>query len=99
MRVHWTDNALKHLLDIYEYISQNSPFYAERMVDRLTKRSEQIASFPMSGRNVPEYPAEDIREMIEKPYRIIYRIKPGQIDVLAVVHGARLLSLDTERGE
>ncbi len=33
MRVHWTDNALKHLLDIYEYISQNSPFYAERMVD------------------------------------------------------------------
>ena len=26
MRVHWTDNALKHLLDIYEYISQNSPF-------------------------------------------------------------------------
>ena len=99
MRVHWTDNALKHLLDIYEYISQNSPFYAERMVDRLTKRSEQIASFPMSGRNVPEYPAEDIREMIEKPYRIIYRIKPGQIDVLAVVHGAQLLSLDTERGK
>lgn len=99
MRVHWTDNALKHLLDIYEYISQNSPFYAERMVDRLTKRSEQIASFPMSGRNVPEYPAKDIRELIEKPYRIIYRIKPDQIDVLAVVHGAQLLSFDIERGE
>ncbi len=76
MRVHWTNNALKHLLDIYEYISQNSPFYAQRIVDRLTKRSEQIASFPMSGRNVPEYLAEDIRELIEKPYRIIYRIKP-----------------------
>ncbi len=43
MSVRWTDNALKHLLDIYEYISQNSPFYAQRMVDRLTKRSEQIA--------------------------------------------------------
>ncbi len=96
MRVHWTDNALSHLLDIYEYISQNSPFYAQRMVDRLTKRSEQIASFPMSGRNVPEYPGEDIRELIEKPYRIIYRIKPDQIDVLAVVHGARLLNLDME---
>ena len=99
MRVHWTNNALKHLLDIYEYISQNSPFYAERMVDRLTKRSEQIASFPMSGRNVPEYSAEDIRELIEKPYRIIYQIKPDQIDVLAVVHGARLLSLGIEQGE
>ena len=96
MKVHWTDNALSHLLDIYEYISQNSPFYAQRMVDRLTKRSEQIANLPMSGRNVPEYSAEDVRELIEKPYRIIYRIKPDQIDVLAVVHGARLLSSDIE---
>ena len=99
MRVRWTDNALRHLLDIYEYISLNSPFYAQRMVDRLTTRSEQIADFPMSGRNVPEYFSEDIRELIEKPYRIIYRIKPDQIDVLAVVHGARLLSLDMKQGE
>ena len=75
MKVLWTENALKHLLDIYEYISQNSPTYATRMVDRLTRRSEQIANFPMSGREVPEYEAEDIREVIEKPYRIIYRVK------------------------
>lgn len=94
MRVHWTNNALKHLLDIYAYISQNSPFYAERMVDKLTKRSEQIAIFPLSGRNVPEYHAKEIREIIEKPYRIVYRIKPDQIDVLAVVHGAQLMNLD-----
>jgi len=45
---------------------------------------------------VPEYSAEDIRELIEKPYRIFYQIKPDQIDVLAVVHGARLLSSDIE---
>lgn len=68
------------------------------MVDRLTRRSEQIANFPISGRKVPEYAAEDIRELIEKPYRIIYRIKPNQIDVLAVVHSAQLLSLDIEQG-
>ena len=76
MKVLWTENALKHLLDIYEYISQNSPTYATRMVDRLTRRSEQIANFPMSGREVPEYEAKDIREVIEKPYRIIYRVNP-----------------------
>ena len=94
MRVRWTENSLRHLLDIYEYISQNSPFYAQRMVDRLTKRSEQIADFPMSGRNVPEYSANDIRELIEKPYRIIYRINSDQIDILAVIHGSRLLNFD-----
>ena len=91
MKVLWTENALKHLLDIYEYISQNSPTYATRMVDRLTRRSEQIANFPMSGREVPEYEAKDIREVIEKPYRIIYRLNPDQIDILAVVHAARQL--------
>ena len=40
---------------------------------------------------VPEYEAPDIRELIERPYRIIYRVMPDQIDVLAVIHGARLL--------
>jgi plasmid stabilization system protein ParE len=59
------------------------------MVDRLTRRSQQIAAFPLSGRTVPEYELDQIREIIEWPYRIIYHIKPDQIDVLAVVHGAR----------
>ena len=40
---------------------------------------------------VPEYGAPDIREVIERPYRIIYRIREGQIDVLAVVHSAQVL--------
>ncbi|MFB3896956.1 MAG: type II toxin-antitoxin system RelE/ParE family toxin [bacterium] len=94
MKVHWTANALEHLLDIYEYIAHDSPIYAKQMIDQLTRRSEQIASFPLSGRKVPEYDADDIREIIEKPYRIIYRIKPSQIDVLAVIHSAQLLPED-----
>ena len=91
MRVHWTKNAIEHLAGIFEYIEINSPTYARRVVDRITRRSEQIAEQPLSGRKVPEYAAEDIREVIEKPYRIIYKIKPNQIDVIAVIHGARLL--------
>ena len=91
MKVHWTDNAIHHLSGIYEYISLNSTTYAKRMVDRITRRSMQIANSPFSGRIVPEFQAEDIRELIEMPYRIIYRVKQEQIDVLAVIHGARLL--------
>lgn len=91
MKVYWTENAIGHLVNIYEYIAINSPTYGKRLVDRITRRSEQIALHPLSGRKVPEYDAADIRELIEKPYRIIYRIKPEQIDVVAVIHGARLL--------
>ena len=41
------------------------------MVDKNTLRSEQITDQPLSGRKVPEYQTDDIRELIEKPYRII----------------------------
>ncbi len=96
MKVRWTRNATEHLINIYEYIGVNSTTYAKRMVDRITKRSLQLANFPFSGREVPEYEAEDIRELIEYPYRIIYRIKSDQIDILAVIHGARKVPDDIQ---
>ncbi|MFO0515083.1 MAG: type II toxin-antitoxin system RelE/ParE family toxin, partial [bacterium] len=46
-------------------------------------------NFPFSGRLVPEFETEQIREVIEGSYRIIYYIKPEQIDVIAVLHAAR----------
>lgn len=89
MNVFWTDTAVRHLSAIYSYIAQNSPKYAERMVDRLTRRSQQIANFPLSGRVTAEFATEQIREVIEGSYRIIYYIKPDQIDILAVLHSAQ----------
>jgi addiction module RelE/StbE family toxin len=89
MKVHWTNTAVGHLDAIHAYISQDSSEYALRIVDKLTQRSQQIATFPLSGRTVPEYELGQIREIIEYPYRIIYYIKPDQIDVLAVLHGAQ----------
>lgn len=91
MNVRWTDTALQHLRGIYEYISQDSPVYARRVIDRVTARSKQIGKFPLLGGKVREYEADDIREVIERPYRIIYRVRPNQVDILAVVHAAQLL--------
>lgn len=89
MKVHWTDLAVKHLADIDEYIARTSPPYALRMVDRLTRRSQQIGSFLESGRVVPRKNDQNLREVFEGPYRIVYRIKADQIDVVAVIHGSR----------
>jgi len=89
MTAHWTDTAQDHLEAIYAYIAHDSPVYAKRMVDRLTRRSQQISAFPLSGRRVPEYDMDQIREVIEGMYRIIYHVKSDRIDVIAVVHSAR----------
>ena len=100
MKVHWTNTAEGHLDAIYAYIAQDSPEYARRLVDRLTRRSQQIAEFPFSGRRVPEYDVDPIREVIEGPFRIVYHIKSDQIDVLAVIHGAMdVLGRSEKEGE
>jgi toxin ParE1/3/4 len=64
------------------------------MVDRITRRTKSLARFPRLGPQVPEYEDESIRELFEHPYRIIYRIHQGRIQILSVVHGVR--SLPTE---
>jgi toxin ParE1/3/4 len=89
VKVFWTDTALGHLTGIHAFISHDSETYAQRVVDRLMRRAGQIALFPLSGRAVPEVSLPQIREVVEGNYRIIYYIKPDQIDILAVLHGAQ----------
>jgi plasmid stabilization system protein ParE len=91
VKVLWTESALAQLQAIHDYLARTSPEYALRIVDRLTKRSIQIAQFPLSGRMVPEYELNEVREVIEGPYRIIYLIVPeGQTaEVLAIIHSSR----------
>ena len=91
MKVLWTDAAVAQLEAIHDYVAQTSPEYARRIIDRLTKRSIQIASFPFSGRMVQEYELNEVREVIEGSYRMIYLIKEDedQIEVLAVIHSSR----------
>ena len=91
MTVFWTNAALDPLLALRDFLSTTSTAYAERTVDRLLRRGDQIADVPRSGRMVPEYGQADVREVVERPYRILYRIGPERIEVLAVLHGARPL--------
>ena len=96
MTVFWTDRAFDLLLQIREYLTLTSEVYAERAVERLVARSEQLGAFPTSGQRVPEYGRDDVREVIEAPDRVLYRIGPSRLDVLAVVHGHRALPAEVD---
>jgi toxin ParE1/3/4 len=60
------------------------------MIARVLARGHQLGEFPLSGRQVPERMDPALREVIEWPYRVIYRVQPTQVEVLAVVHGRRI---------
>ena len=85
MRVYWTEPAEEH----HAALSRTSPRYADRIVDRITARTKQIVRFPRSGTVTPHAEALQIRVIQEPPYRILYVIGSGHIEILGVLHGSR----------
>jgi len=92
IRVEWTEPAVSDLENIQDYISRDSAEYADAVVERLVFSVDRLVSFPESGRLVPESTDPKIRELLVQGYRVIYRLKKGAVQILAVVHGARNLS-------
>jgi toxin ParE1/3/4 len=86
MNVVWADRALKTLAKIHSKLTEDSPEVANRIIDEILKRGDQIASFPYSGRKVTFYNRNDIRELIEGKYRIIYRVRQERIEIINIFH-------------
>jgi plasmid stabilization system protein ParE len=94
MNVYWTEAALADLRAVHAYIARHSPRYADAMVRRILDRSELLSEHPLIGAVVSEYEQDMLREMLENPFRIIYRILPQRVDIIAVIHAARALPPD-----
>ena len=93
VRINWTFQAKDDLKDIAEYISKDSKRYAKLQVTRLKIRTRILKTQTRSGKIVPEINRENIRELIEGSYRIIYKIvEDNQIDILTIHHSARDLT-------
>jgi toxin ParE1/3/4 len=91
VRIVWTAFAIEDLRLIHDYIATDSKTYADRFIDKLMNRADKLEEFPKSGRVVPEFDTETVRELIEGNYRIIYEIKPDHIGIIRIHHAARLL--------
>lgn len=95
MSVTWSQEAGENLVDIEEFIVRDSVERAVRFIDALIDHTEAILTDnPRSGRAVPEIGNPDIRELIYRGYRIVYRLNGERIDILTVFEGHRLLRLN-----
>ncbi len=94
MKVRWSRDALEDLEDIHDYVSQDAPGRADELVEALIEAAERLETFPKSGRSVPEYDDSSIREVVKDSYRIVYRIQDDVVDVVTVIHGAKMLPLE-----
>lgn len=91
MKVRWTDQAFLRLAEIEDYIARHNPKAAARMIDRIIDRGDALAEQPHRGRPLPELPGTELREVIVGNYRVIYRVRDDQVEVLTVFEGHRLL--------
>jgi toxin ParE1/3/4 len=96
MKVHWTNRATARLRAIQQHIAKDSPQSARTEVEKILRRSWQLAEPPEIGHPVPGYDAEELREVLIRPYRLIYRLQETQIDVITVLHYRQLLPADLE---
>ncbi|MDW3197001.1 MAG: type II toxin-antitoxin system RelE/ParE family toxin [Cytophagales bacterium] len=93
VEVIWTNNALLDLNEIGEYIAKDSPKYAEITVSKLYYKVEVLVEYPKIGRVVPEAERENLRELIEGNYRIIYEIAEDSIYIMSVHHSSQMLRI------
>jgi plasmid stabilization system protein ParE len=91
LEVIWNDQALADVEAIKNYISRDSLARAEKVVAVIEQAAHGLGDFPYRFRKIPEFDDPHRRETFVYKYRLMYRVEPGCVRILRVVHGQRLL--------
>ena len=88
----WSNIAENDLKNIVEYIADDSPPNALKILKRIAQKASSLYTFPERGRIVPELRDQGIlqyRELVISPWRILYRISEKSVLVLSVLDSRR----------
>jgi len=87
----WSPAARDDLHDIVSFIARDNPNRAMSFGYELISETDRLQEFPEFGRIVPEYRNDDIREIIYRPYRLVYRVnhEAKLCEIARVWHSAR----------
>ena len=99
VRLVWSPEARKDLLDIYIVIGLENSAAAERQYDRIEAKAEALSHHPRLGARRPDIQPR-ARVLVEGPYLILYETHPdtddGPVDwveIVRVVDGRRDLTM------
>lgn len=91
-RVVWSPRAIRRATEAAQFIANDDPTAAAEWARRLFDSARRLANFPEMGRVVPEVGRSEIREIVFRDYRVVYRSAPRLVEVLTVRHGKRKFS-------
>ena len=87
-KVTMRQKAKTDLLDIWDYIADDSEKKADSLVDQIEKKIKKLANTPLVGRSRDEL-AKGLRSWPIKPYIVFYLPLPDGVEVVRVLHGSR----------
>jgi len=93
VRLRWTLGARDDLVAIARFIAEDNESAARGWIGRLRSQAKRATRFPKSGRVVPEFARDDLREFIFQGYRIVYLIRGDDVFVVSVFEGHRQIRL------
>jgi plasmid stabilization system protein ParE len=90
-KIVWTLRSREDLRDIATFIAKDNPPAALKLGEQIFARVDTLEKFSELGRIVPERGQPHIREIVVRPYRIVYRLRKPEklVEILRVWHGAR----------
>ena len=89
----WSPQAIEDVESIRAFIARDSTRYSDLVVESLVAAVARLEKFPESGRVVPEFGAPDLREVIWRGYRVVYRLRPSFVEIATVFHGSMQFKL------
>jgi len=94
VKVCLTDSAVSDFRELQLYYEeQPAPQVGQRFVEEILERIETLSDNPDIGRVVPEFATDNIRELIHKPFRVVYLRESSTIFIVRVWRSERILEL------
>jgi len=94
MKIVWSPTAVERASEIVDYIALDKPLAAEKWIQTVFSKVDQLRFSPEMGRIIPEINDPLFRELIYGNYRIIYHIGTKQVSILTIRHGKQILPTD-----
>jgi toxin ParE1/3/4 len=84
LRIIWAPLAIDRASEEAAFIAKDKPEAAKRWLEGLFHTVDRLASFPLSGKRVPEIPNSEYRQLTYRSHRVVYSINEEIVAILTV---------------
>ncbi len=87
MKLKWTRLSIQDMQHLYDYIAEDNPKAAKKMISRIGEAADKLKKYPHMGKAGR---VTNTRELViaATPYIVVYVINGQTIQIVSVIHGA-----------